>query len=67
MGFKPELMVFGWGEIIKALMRPDVIACMLPSLQLLIMLFHGVSDYLDLIKLFPVSMIRPFHMAIELG
>jgi len=61
LGFKPELAVFGGGEIIKGLMGPDAIADMLPSFQLLTMLFHGTPDYLHFIKLLPVSAIGPSH------
>ena len=67
MLLQPPLIVFIGCQIIKRLMRPDVIISLIPFLQLSIKLFEMDLDVLHLIKLFPMHAVRPFDISLQLG
>lgn len=66
MSFQPALIVFGRGQIIRRLVRPDLVIGLIPLLQLSVVLFESYPDVFNLIKLFPVGPVCPLHVALQL-
>jgi len=55
------------GQVIKGLVRPDVVINMFPLGQLPVMLLEVQIDVVSLMKLLPAGPIRPLHVPLELG
>jgi hypothetical protein len=55
------------GQVIKGLVRPDVVVDVFPLGQLLIMLLQVQVHIVDLVKLLSVGPVGPLDMPVELG
>jgi hypothetical protein len=62
----PLPIILIWGQVIKGLVRPDIVVDVFPLGQLLIMLLEVQIDIVDFAKLFPGHPIAPLHASVEL-
>jgi hypothetical protein len=53
-------------QVLKRLVRPDEVICLVPALQLPIMILQSDLNILHFIKLFTMRPTRSFHIALQL-